>query len=525
MRLRKNVFFLVCLIFSSITLAIVFLMSNRIVYAACALNTQYQTPDLGDACTACIASKTGVIDDVQYVKQYNPDCATRQIVNHICNGGISTQNASGCLAVKNSECASVCGVSTSVAPTATVAPTTPPTSIPTSTLTPTLTPTPTPASATAFYRISDRSFTGSAAPDPGKGVPEWQRYTDDPLKITYEFRNVTLGNNITLFAQFKSDTGEVGDVLQKSIKYIGDDPQVTNISCQFNPTGVGTLITINGTNFGERGNASVTVAGKAADITSWTIVPPDITPTPSASASASSQPSATASPTATLTLTSTPTPTATLTLSPSPSPTDAPVPTTAEPYRVGVKINDKIDGRTQIQLTLDGGQVLRGSCEIGLTTVDFMAKQQCRPVIGDSSLDTTRVQITEDAPGARPLFDSKIKFGQDGIPVWSTPKLEVDKLYSLILVSPKSVAVKKTFTALEGTTVLEDMLLPVGDIFPIAIPDNAINSLDNSELIREWATLTDVSKPGDFNVDSRVNTMDYACMRANIGKTGENFVR
>lgn len=444
-----------------------------------------------------------------------------------------------------------------------------------------------PTGRTASYRIAETLEGLDSAPD----VP----YTTEPITLTHTFTNETPGDK-WIYVRFKGTQGEVTDV-SKKIKLIGPNPTISNISCGYSPTGVGTQVTINGTNFGDKGNSKVIVGGKNAEITFWAVAAQD-TPT--------SVPSATPVPTSTPTQTPpTPTPlpygkvrgivqstsdntllqdvtvalvgseqftttdingiwimsnvrsgTQQFTFSkagyqsqtksvvvpagddvvdldvqlvPTSSPTQTQNLNTLGVstilYKVMAKINERFPENLSVpvQLTTADGRSVSGSCSVNTTTLDFNTVTPCRPA-GSFSTSDVRVQIYENAQGAKPVFDGKITLGLDGKPSWIPPKLEIGKNYTMIIKAPKTLALKKEFTALEGTTVLDDVTFPVGDIAPLSLPDEVINSIDKGELVREWTTTVDVTRPADFNMDSRVNSIDYSCMLTSFNKSGEKFL-
>ncbi len=78
------------------------------------------------------------------------------------------------------------------------------------------------------------------------------------------------------------------------------------------------------------------------------------------------------------------------------------------------------------------------------------------------------------------------------------------------------------FVAAGSTSVINNLALPVGDIFPLDGGDGVINAIDKSELNREWGVVsTGTAKPGDFNLDGKVNSIDWACMRFDFGKVDD----
>jgi hypothetical protein len=66
-------------------------------------------------------------------------------------------------------------------------------------------------------------------------------------------------------------------------------------------------------------------------------------------------------------------------------------------------------------------------------------------------------------------------------------------------------------------------ILPIGDIAPKTGPDGKINTADRSELTVQWRVLgtQNTARTGDFNKDTKVNSVDWACMRYDFNKEDE----
>ena len=111
----------------------------------------------------------------------------------------------------------------------------------------------------------------------------------------------------------------------------------------------------------------------------------------------------------------------------------------------------------------------------------------------------------------------------EGKPQGLNNKFERDKNYALIIKAPGTLARKVEFRTSGGTTVLDPISFPVGDIAPASAPDGKINALDRSLLVSQWNASSDVAKTGDFNGDSRINSLDYACMRINFKDSDQTY--
>lgn len=362
--------------------------------------------------------------------------------------------------------------------TPTATPTPPPnvtaTSTPTNTPTPTLTPTasPTPAVYTLTYRYAENLADLNNAPS--------YNYTSQPLTFTYSFKDKTPGIK-TLFVEFTDSTGRK-DVRQKSITLLPPGPKINSISCSYDVlTGIGTIAKISGSDFGASGSATVKLDNQTARIQSWTDV---LSSTSSASSSA--------------------------------------VPSSKS--TVVARVGTRLDGEIPVNLTLNNGTQLEGSCILDTTTVNFSAYAQCAPT-NNLSLSDVEVQIYDEEGGNRALYDEIVSLNSKGKPTNFAPQLEIGRDYALFVKAPRSVAQRVDFTALEGTTVLSMLELAIGNISSNrgGLPDSRIDTFDVSKLYQQWSLIQSVQKTGDFNLDTRVNSVDYSCLISNWGKEDAKF--
>lgn len=454
---------------------------------------------------------------------------------------------------------------------------------PTTATTPTATPTPTPPSVTTHFRVSESRFGRG---DEGVNAPQWMEFKDedggDPVTISYKFANAKTGDELTLFVQYKNDK-EKTEVYPKTIKYIGPNPVITSASCSYDPSGEGTLVTLIGSNFGghdEQGAGGVKINGQQADIISWVpeepvpTVEPSPTPTPVVCGGIAGKTCPTGFkceiPDKTIpdasgicvpekdknddkvcaqVITSAKNPDGTQ-CKDFPTPCDVSsgwvkvascsgvgsgtvLGGEASQSRVIAKIKDKMPGKVRIPLllTLDDGRVALTSsngtptCTVNTTTVQFAAKVGCRSS-GNFSLSDVNVNITELVSGAKPSVKQKLSLDKDGnLPSDFIPLLEKGKKYKLVVKAPKTVARKIEFTPAEGSNILSEVSLPIGDIAPAGNPDGKINVSDRSQIVREWSSANDTAKAGDLNLDGRVNSLDWSCMRENFNKEDEDKIQ
>ncbi|KKR81267.1 MAG: hypothetical protein UU73_C0003G0169 [Candidatus Daviesbacteria bacterium GW2011_GWA1_41_61] len=355
--------------------------------------------------------------------------------------------------------------------TATATPTSTP--IPTPTSTPTLTPTltPTPAIYTVSYRYGENLADLNQAPS--------YNYNSQPINLTYTFLNNTPGIK-TLFVEFTDSTGRK-DVRQKSITLLPPVPKINSLSCNYDVlTGIGTIAKISGANFGASGSATVKMDNQLARIQSWT---DQLTATSSTSSSV-------------LSSTST----------------------------VIARVSTRLDGEIPVEMTFNDGRQLEGSCLIDTTTISFAAYAQCAPPT-NLSLSDVEVTIYDKEGGSRPLYTQTITLNDKGKPTNFAPQLEIGRDYAMFVKAPRSVAQRLDFTALEGTTVLSMLELAVGNISSNrgGLPDGRIDTFDVSKLYQQWSLIQSVQRSGDFNSDTRVNSVDYSCLISNWGKEDAKF--
>ncbi len=299
-------------------------------------------------------------------------------------------------------------------------------------------------------------------------------YTEDPKTFKdYTFKDQTPGIK-TFFVKFIGLEGtatKVTQTIQRSITF-KPNPQITNVSCTHSSSGGGTDIKIVGTNFGAQGKGKVKVVNEEITPDSWDGTTNTITG----------------------------------------------------------KLDQRLEGKIPIEVILDDSRVAKGECVVNTTTVVFKTLMQCKAA-GSFAASNVDIKVFEALPlstGAQtpePILRQKISLNNNGEPQNFAPKFEKKKKYQLIIKVPGTIAKKVDFDTKDGgTTNIEEVVnLPQGDIAPANTPDGKINAFDKSELIRQWSLITDVARTGDLNGDSRVNSIDYACMRINFNATDETY--
>ncbi|MBU1000411.1 hypothetical protein KKE78_03405 [Patescibacteria group bacterium] len=120
-------------------------------------------------------------------------------------------------------------------------------------------------------------------------------------------------------------------------------------------------------------------------------------------------------------------------------------------------------------------------------------------------------------------ISQEVTIDKDGVVKKLAQKLQEGKEYTVSLKAPMSLRRNIKFIAGSDFTNISGFVLPVGDIFPVDGGDGIINSLDKAELNRQWIISRDAgNRSGDFNQDGRVNSVDWACMRYDFGKSNDD---
>lgn len=182
---------------------------------------------------------------------------------------------------------------------------------------------------------------------------------------------------------------------------------------------------------------------------------------------------------------------------------------------------DALSGQNlNVTLTNTDGQSVDVSCSSS-SQLALGAKVFCR---APSSHQTDNVNLTlVRADGKGTPIKQRVSIDKDGVVQGLNQKLEDGQKYNLSLKAPKGLRRTITdFTAGDGTTTLSSFILPIGDIFPLDGGDGNITVSDRAVLNTQWNISSDASgRSGDFNLDGRVNSIDWACMRYDFGKVDD----
>lgn len=278
-----------------------------------------------------------------------------------------------------------------------------------------------------------------------------------PVKVPWTFKDSKPGTK-TIFVQFydKGDK-QVGDRAQAYIELLGGEPTIAGCALSFE--GQNVTFEINGTNFGSD-KGTIASDSTPLDIKSWS------------------------------------------------------------PTQIKASFTNPPTGQSfPITVTNTFGQSVTGQCS-AISQVSVGAKVFCSAP-SNHDTDNVDLELAGVFKGGK-LIKQKVKIDKDGVIQGLDQKLETGKQYKLSLKAPKSL--RKTsgvFTAEDGVTTVPDFVLPVGDIFPADGGDSQINVFDHNELVRQWIISADATgRSGDFNLDGRVNSIDWACMRTSMKDNG-----
>lgn len=251
-----------------------------------------------------------------------------------------------------------------------------------------------------------------------------------------------------------------------AVEIIEPAPQLTSVDCSLDISGQNLKVTLNGSRLGS-GGGKVTVDEKDAQIVSW----------------ASNQVIASIKP-------------------------------------EGDLENGKL---FKVVLTRNDSKILpEVSCQVGTTLISLGARLFCRE---PGKFDINNVKVTlVDENGNKVTED--VTVDSAGIIKNLKTRLQVGKLYAISVKAPYSLRKNAQFTAANGTNIIapsdgQPFILPVGDIAPVILQDGKINTLDRAEIVRQWSVLGSATKTGDFNRDTKVNSIDWACMRYDFNAEDE----
>lgn len=326
-----------------------------------------------------------------------------------------------------------------------------------------------PVGTTACFVMSESLTDVSAVTtcDDATGVSKGiiHQYTAEPTTVPYTLQDDIVGIK-TVYVRFISTTGEIKDI-NKQISF-SPGPVLDIVACTHSATGQGTLVGIRGQNFGahrQQGAGYVKVGDQNATITSWN----------------------------------------------------------GSTNTIIANVPTRLEGEQSIELKLDDGRTVLGKCNVGISTVSFTVNTQCT-IPGSFNATGVDVRIQEATSGAKPILSKKISINK-GQPMDFAPSIETGKKYSLIIKAPETLARKVEFVADEGSKNLGEIKLWIGDIAPRVAPDGKINTLDKSEMSKQWSLLeTTAARSADLNKDGTVNSHDYSCQKLGFNQQDEAII-
>lgn len=313
--------------------------------------------------------------------------------------------------------------------------------------------------STEFYRIAENpADLGDTQKAP------WLVYTPDitgSLTIDWTFADKNPGEKF-IWVQFKDSNGIISKPVNSKIRLLGADPQITGCKLQFESDTV--LFNITGNSFGSKGSVDTEVDGEASvlQVKKWT-----------------------------------------------------------EKNIVAALSNFPVGQSFPIMLTNGSKQQSNaGSCS-AVSQLSLGAKLYCGVPLTQALTDVDLTLVEATASGKK--VKTKVNIDKNGVVQNLTANLEAGKKYKVSLKAANALRRVIDFEAAGGTTNIPNFKLPVGDIFPIDGSDGVINSLDKAELDREWTAAVDATniRRGDFNLDGRVNSVDWSCMRNNFNQSDD----
>lgn len=313
-------------------------------------------------------------------------------------------------------------------------------------------------SGTLYYKVAES--------EAGLAEAQITPYTEQPTITDFTFSDPTPGTKQIWVEFIGLDTGSRKEHI--SVDLVEPEPEIASLDCSVDIAKKDLKITLTGSRLGN-GSGKITANGKDSQILTWS----------------GSEVTATIKPEGSLE-----------------------------------------DGKLfKVLLTRADGRVLpEATCLVNTTVLSLGARLFCRE---PGKFDVSGVKVTlVDENGNK--VNEEVTIDKDGLIKGLKTKLQVGKLYAISVKAPNSLRRNAQFTAANGTNVITqaeeaNFILPVGDISPVILPDGKINTLDRSEIVRQWSVLgAGSNKTGDFNRDTKVNSIDWACMRYDFNKEDDS---
>ena len=312
-------------------------------------------------------------------------------------------------------------------------------------------------SFTVEYRIAET--------EAGLNDVEFADYDEEPIFTNFELSDPTPGDKF-IWVEFKASDGRT-EIRHIRIRLVGDPPEIKGVVCNLDIARENVKITVEGKNLGTD-QGKVTADGKDTEILEWTN---DLV--------------------------------------------------TALMNKPNIS-NDQTN-RFKIAISgSDGTLIKEVPCEIDTALIYLGARLFCREP-GKFDVEGVKVRILDSI---KTSVEETVSIDKEGVVKGLQTRLQAGSRYALSIKAPYSLRRNTYFTASAGTTVVEsdtggDFILPVGDIAPKVRVDGFINSLDRSELSTQWRVLGTQTtvRTGDFNRDTKVNSVDWACMRFDFNQS------
>ncbi len=178
---------------------------------------------------------------------------------------------------------------------------------------------------------------------------------------------------------------------------------------------------------------------------------------------------------------------------------------------------------SQAVLVTANGVTKPAVCTLHQTQISVNMALTCKTV--NRPPQKAKVEIAQVLPDNSSPFvytNDDVTFSETGSAQNILPnvKLIPGKEYVLKISSEFTVGRGIPFTAsTENTTVIQEnpVNLPLGDIAPEG-GDDVVNTNDALAFRTQLSQLQNVVRQSDFNIDGRVNSVDWACLRSNISK-------
>jgi hypothetical protein len=177
-----------------------------------------------------------------------------------------------------------------------------------------------------------------------------------------------------------------------------------------------------------------------------------------------------------------------------------------------------------IVITKPSGKTITGYCTLETTQIQLTAQTYCRIV--RRPVTKAKVELKKMGSNEVVYTSSDVVFDESGTAkdIKLPKNLDPNAKYRVVISIPGALkrVIPITPKSKETTIINETVKVFLGDIAPGG-GDGIINSFDIQELVKnQWSPAKDVAgKTGDFNIDARVNSIDYACLGSNINKAAD----